>query len=88
MNDRMLKTELKELKMTKKEFMNIIEQDAKEYYKDAKDSIIRNKGMNNLKGDEIIDKNIVEATIVDFINFLGYKQGLDYGMYVKHLYED
>jgi hypothetical protein len=88
MNDRMLKTELKELKMTKKEFMDIIEQDAKEYYKDAKDSIIRNKGMNNLKGDEIIDKNIVEATIVDFINFLGYKQGLDYGMYVKHLYED
>jgi hypothetical protein len=73
--------------MTKIELMNIIEKIAKDYYQDAPESILRNKHMNNLKGNEKIDKNIIDAVIVDFINFIGSWQGLDYGMYVKDLYE-
>jgi hypothetical protein len=53
--------------MTRGELLKIIEQNGKDYYKDAPQSILRNKHMNNLKGNEQIDKNIVEAVIVDFI---------------------
>lgn len=54
--------------MTRGELLKIIEQNGKDYYKDAPQSILRNKHMNNLKGNEQIDKNIVEAVIVDFIH--------------------
>ena len=74
--------------MTRGELLKIIEQNGKDYYKDAPQSILRNNHMNNLKGDEIINKDVVEATIVDFINFIGTKQGLDYGMYIKDLYNE
>ena len=74
--------------MTKGNLLKIIEQNGRGYYKDCPRSIIRNNHMNNLKGNEQIDKNIVEAVIVDFINFIGCRQGLDYGMYVKDLYRE
>lgn len=74
--------------MTKGAFMSVIEMISRDYYKDAPQSILRNNHMNNLKGDEVINKDVVEAVIVDFINFIGMKQGLDYGMYIKDLYNE
>jgi len=74
--------------MTRGAFMSIIEMISRDYYKDAPQSILRNNHMNNLKGDEIIPIKLMKSTIVDFINFIGTKQGLDYGMYIKDLYNE
>ena len=82
--------------MTKGDYMKMIEADARDYIaQDVIRSILRNSHMNDLKVDEAVQvlakvpkefmKNLTEAIIVDFINFLGYKQGLDYGMYTYDL---
>ena len=82
--------------MNKGEYMKMIEADARDYVaQDVIRSILRNSHMNNLKVDEAVKilanvpkdfmKNLTDAILVDFINFLGYKQGLDYGMYTYDL---
>lgn len=83
---------------TKSDYMTMIDDDAKEYVNSGVlESVIRNRHMNNLgvKSTEeftkLMSKELFDllsdAILVDFINYLGYKQGLDYGMYTKDLRE-
>ena len=74
--------------MTSGDYMKRLDDFAKQYCKqNVNESVIRNKHMNKLKGDEIISKDISDAIIVDFINFVGSKFCLDYGMYTIDLIE-
>jgi len=52
-----------------------------------KSVLIRNKHMNDLKGDEIIPQEVVDAILVDFINQIGVYQRIDFGLYTKDLKE-
>ena len=66
------------------------------YRKDAVKSIEKNRHMNGLTDDDLCDigrnealaQKIAEAAIVDFINFIGAKHGVDFGMYTKNLSDE
>lgn len=40
--------------------------------------------MNDLSG-QCVDSEIVDAILVDFINFVGIKSGIDYALYTSDL---
>jgi len=73
--------------MTKGELLQMLCDDAKSYCPGAAMSIARNSHMNEYQG-EYVSQIVVEALIVDFVNFVGSKQCLDLGFYTKHLKED
>jgi hypothetical protein len=72
--------------MTKGELIEMLAKFAKEYAPDALASVRRNTHMNNLRNttDEVT-QDVADALIVDFINFIGRKQGIDVGMYTVDL---
>ena len=82
--------------MTRKKFMQVVEEVAKDYYPKALKNIVRNRQMNDLtkKDTRHIAKNrkmfqrLVEALLVDFINQVGSYQSLDYGMYTHYLHKE
>ena len=70
---------------------DIILKKAKEYRKKALVSIKRNNRMNNLTtadfkkiGTETCQR-LADAVLVDFINYVAVGQGIDLGLYTKHL---
>ena len=71
--------------------MNMLDAAACDYVKIAEKSVNRNTHMNNL-GHGLYDnipQDIIDALIVDFVNYIGREyQGMDYGMYTKHLRKD
>jgi len=42
--------------------------------------------MNTLQG-QLIPQDIIDAVLVDFVNWVGVHQGLDYAMYTYRLKE-
>lgn len=78
------------MKMTKKELLDMLTNIAIEYRKESYDSVFnRNTHMNNLgsiaKVISIDAQDIIDAVVVDFINYVGSYQGLDWGLYTKDL---
>lgn len=71
--------------MTKGKLLDYLEKMAREYRKDASASVHRNNHMNDLDGSEIIDQKVVDALLVDFVNYIGVYQGVDYGLYTYDL---
>jgi len=71
--------------MTRGEFLEALTTFAKTYRKGAKKSIFRNKHMNNLNGKELVTQKIIDALLVDFINYVGVQQCVDYGLYTSDL---
>ena len=70
--------------MTKGELMKMLVKYAKGYAPDCLESIKHNSHMNEYRG-KVITQNIIDAIIVDFVNFIGYEQGLDLGLYTRDL---
>ena len=68
--------------MSKIQLLNYLENQAKNYRKNCLTSIKRNKHMNQYE-DEIVFQTTIDAILVDFINFIGVHQGVDYGLYTK-----
>jgi len=68
--------------MNKIEYLNGLTEHAKNYREDAQKSIARNKHMNNVKG-ETVSQDVIDAVLVDFINYIGVKSWLDYGLYTS-----
>jgi len=58
---------------------------AKDYSEVAGESIKRNGHMNNFPADREVDKLLVDAAIVDFINYIGMRNCVDYAMYTSDL---
>lgn len=81
--------------MTKGELLRLLEDEAKKYRKLAFASIERSRHMNDLsetdfaklrKSRQLIQKTI-DALLVDFINFVGAGQCIDYGLHTRHFDE-
>jgi len=72
--------------MTRGEFLNILTESAKRYRKDANKSICRNNHMNEIADDEKIPQRIIDALLVDFINYVGAEQCVDYALYTRDLH--
>ena len=74
--------------VNKGEFMKIISDCAIRYRREGiYQSLRRNSHMHNWNKRiyNHQDAELVDAVLVDFINFMGTFQGVDYGMYTKHL---
>ena len=66
---------------TKLDLLQYLEAAAKKYRKNAVKSVNRNCHMNDCEGKVNIPQSIVDALLVDFINFVGVEQGVDFGLY-------
>jgi len=73
--------------VTRSQLINWIMDRTVEYRKKCKDSVERNSRMNNLKGRLDINQDEIDAILVDFVNYCGNHQGLDYGLTTNSLNE-
>ena len=73
--------------MTKIELLNAITYYAKDYTPNAAESITRNSHMNDLKKFNTVAPSQIQidALIVDFINYIGACQGIDYAINTSDL---
>jgi hypothetical protein len=73
--------------LTTGEYLELVTEDAKWYFKkyDPCASIKRNTHMNEITKDTVVDQKVVEAAIVDFINYMATIRGGDYGLYTRDL---
>jgi len=67
------------------ELLDKITKDAKEYRKEAQESISRNHHMNEIEDGEQLQQRHIDATLVDFINYVGRKYGINYAIYTQDL---
>ena len=58
---------------------------ADKYRAEAQQSLKRNNHMNDIEEDEMVQQRHIDAVLVDFINYIGVKQGIDYALYTKDL---
>ena len=65
------------------EFLQAIAQHAKNYRPDAIMSIHRNSHMHQCS--MLLDQEEVDAVLTDFINHIGMRCGVDFGMYSSDL---
>lgn len=71
--------------MTVLEILKLLTEEAKDYRKNCVHSINRNSHMNNCKGQCTISQDDIDAVLVDFINKIGSRRWVDYGLYTKDL---
>lgn len=74
---------LKEL--TTGELLRVITNFAKDYAPESTESIRRNSHMNQVTIEEDVDKIVVDAVIVDFINYIANRYGVDYALNTYNL---
>jgi len=67
------------------ELLNQVTEYAKTYRNDAIESIQRNRHMNEIEKGEAFNQRYVDAVLVDFINFIGGRSGIDYALYASDL---
>lgn len=68
---------------TRGELLSFLDKMGKEYRLDCEKSINRNNHMNELEKHVELNQDIIDAILVDFINFIGINQNVDYGLYAK-----
>jgi len=71
--------------MSVKELLDLLTEEAKVYRKNSVNSINRNSHMNNSVGKCSISQDDVDAILVDFINHIGVRRWVDYGLYTRDL---
>jgi len=75
--------------MTNGDLMDMLVKRAKEYCPGAVESIIRNKHMSSVGGKTMLpSQKVIDALIVDFVNYTIAKLGGDLGLYTRDLYEE
>jgi hypothetical protein len=73
--------------MTRGDLVFLIADYAKQYRKaGVLESVARNRHMNQYEGEQVSPQTI-DAILVDFVNFVGVKQGIDLAMYTSDLDE-
>lgn len=71
--------------MTNGEFIEMVVNDLKSYRgQGVMESVKRNSHMNDYHGEHVTPE-AVDAILVDFVNFVGGRRGLDLGLYTKDL---
>lgn len=73
--------------MRKGKLLMMLERHINEYRLDANNSLRRNSHMNEsvMESKEDVPQQVIDALLVDFVNYVGAQQGLDYGLYTKYL---
>ena len=73
--------------MTEGDLFQILQDSINEYRLGANDSLRINSHMNAkvMEGRENIPQEIIDALLVDFVNYYGGRRGGDYGLYTGHL---
>lgn len=74
---------LKEL--TTGELLRVITNFAKDYAPVATESIRRNSHMNQVTIEEDVDQVVIDAAIIDFINYITSRYGVDYALNTYNL---
>jgi len=72
--------------MTNGELMKMLIKHAKDYAPGCAESVVRNKHMNVFQADDI-EREVSDAIIVDFLNFIGGRHGMDLGLGTEGLAE-
>lgn len=72
-------------KLTSGELLQLLTNLAKDYAKEGVESIKRNNHMNDVPKTETVSQKVVDAVLVDFINYIGIKYCVDYGLYTVDL---
>lgn len=67
------------------ELLDMLKEDAKIYRKDSLQSLARNSHMNEVRRVDLIKQPVIDAVLVDFINFVASKHCVDYSLYTKDL---
>lgn len=71
--------------MTNGEFMDIVVNDLRTYRDTGVlESVRRNSHMNDYRYEYVAPETI-DAILVDFVNFIGSRRGMDLGLYTKDL---
>ena len=74
--------------MNREEFANLLMQSLKRYHADSvKSSMIRNLHMSACDPKSIRDASddVLDAVLVDFVNYVCSRQGIDLALYTKDL---
>jgi hypothetical protein len=79
--------DIKTLPVSSIDVLNFLVSYAKKYVKEGKDSVKKNRHMNELEKDDSVTQQQVEAVVVDFINYIGVKCGIDYALYTSDVQE-
>lgn len=58
---------------------------ADKYRKEAQQSLERNNHMNEIEVGELVQQRHIDAVLVDFINYIGVKHGIDYALSTRDL---
>lgn len=72
-------------KLTSGELLRLLTNFAKDYAKEGAESIKRNNHMNDVPKTETVSQQVVDAVLVDFINYIGVRYCVDYGLYTSDL---
>lgn len=72
-------------KLTSGELLRLLTNFAKDYAKEGAESINRNNHMNDVPKTETVSQKVVDAVLVDFINYIGVRYLVDYGLYTSDL---
>lgn len=67
------------------EYLESLAKHAKAYVKNGVKYVKQNCHMNEITPDDNITQEQMEAVVVDFINFVGARQGVDFAMYTSDL---
>jgi hypothetical protein len=71
--------------MTNWDLIKIIIDSASEYIPESKESVSRNRHMNELEDGESLQQRHIDAVVTDFINFFAAQRGCDLGLYTTDL---
>jgi len=73
--------------MNEGQLFKILVRTINEYRLDANDSLRRCSNMNEkvMENRENIPQEIIDALLVDFVNYFGSRRGGDYGLYTEDL---
>ena len=76
--------------MKKIDLLHLVEKNIGDYRLGTNDSLRRSCHMNNhvMEDREDIPQEVIDALLVDFLNYMGTWQGVNYGMYTRHLEEE
>jgi hypothetical protein len=72
-------------KLTTGEVLQLLTNFAKDYAPIGAESIKRNVHMNEVTDQSTISQKVLDAVLVDFINYIGSQYCVDYGLYTSDL---
>lgn len=70
------------------ELLELMKKLAIRYRTEANASIVRNRRMNDRSTTSDIPQEDIDAILTDFINFVGVRNGVDYGLYSSDLHSE